>query len=67
MVKTKSVSKSRKPEQKALKCIDIGKIMALKKAGWTDKDIAVEMRMEPAVVAIVIRKYIKRRLAEGEL
>lgn len=66
MAKTKSVSKSKKPEEKAPKRIDIGKIMALKRARWTDEDIAAEMRMEPAV-SKVIRQYIRRRLAEGGL
>ena len=74
MAKTKSVSKSKepkqikeKPEEKAPKRIDVGKIMALKRAGWTDEDIAAEMRMEPAAVSKVIRQYIRRRLAEGGL
>ena len=73
MAKIKSVSKSKKPkqikekpEEKAPKRIDVGKIMALKRAGWTDEDIAAEMRMEPAAVSKVIRQYI-RRLAEGGL
>lgn len=72
MAKTKSVSKSKepkqikeKPEEKAPKRIDIGKIMALKRARWTDEDIAAEMRMEPAAVSKVIQQYIRRRLAEG--
>ena len=59
-------SKSKKPEEKAPKRIDIGKIMALKRARWTDEDIAAEMRMEPAAVSKVIQQYI-RRLAEGGL
>lgn len=74
MAKTKSVSKSKepkqikeKPEEKAPKRIDIGKIMALKRARWTDEDIAAEMRMEPAAVSKVIRQYIRRRLADGGL
>ena len=74
MAKTKSVSKSPKPkqtkeraEEKAPKRIDIGKIMALKRARWTDEDIAAEMRMEPAAVTKIIRQYIKRQLAEGRL
>ena len=74
MAKTKSVSKSKepkqikeKPEEKAPKRIDIGKIMALKRARWTDEDIAAEMRMEPAAVSKVIRQYIKWRLAEEGL
>lgn len=67
MAKTKSVSKSKKPEEKAPKRIDIGKIMALKRARWTDEDIAAEMRMEPAAVSKVIRQYIRRRLAEEGL
>ena len=40
--------------------------MALKRARWTDEDIAAEMHMEPAAVSKVIRQYI-RRLAEGGL
>ena len=74
MAKTKSVSKSQKPkrvkekpEVKVPKCIDIGKIMALKRARWTDEDIAAEMRMEPAAVSKVIQQYIRRWLAEGGL
>lgn len=74
MAKTKSVSKSPKPkqtkekaEEKAPKRIDVGKIMALKRARWTDEDIAAEMRIEPAAVSKVIRQYIRRRLAEGGL
>lgn len=74
MAKTKSVSKSKKPEQikekpeeKAPKCIDIGKIMAMKRARWTDEDIAAEMRMELAAVSKAIRQYIRRCLAEGGL
>ena len=74
MAKTKSVSKSKepkqikeKPEETAPKRIDIGKIMALKRARWTDEDIAAEMRMEPAAVSKVIQQYIRRRLAEGGL
>ena len=67
MAKTKSVSKSQKPEERAPKRIDIGKIMALKRARWTDEDIAAEMHMEPAAVSKVIRQYIRRRLAEGGL
>ena len=74
MAKTKSVSKSKepkqikeKPEEKAPKRIDIGKIMALKRARYVAEDIAAEMRMEPAAVSKVIRQYIRRRLAEGGL
>ena len=70
MAKIKSVSKSKKPKQikeKAPKRIDIGKIMALKRAGWTDEDIAAEMHMETAAVSKVIRQYIRRHLAEGGL
>lgn len=67
MAKTKSVSKSGKPEQKALKRIDTGKIIALKRAGWTDENIAVEMRMEPVMVTKVIRWYIRQHLVGGGL
>lgn len=69
MAKTKSVSKPRKPkqikekqEEKSLKRIDIGKIIALKRAGWKDKGIADEMRMEQAVVASIIYQYIKYQM-----
>ncbi len=74
MAKTKSVLKFKKtkqikekPEEKAPKRIDVGKIMALKRARWDDEDIAAEMRMEPAAVSKVIRQYIRRRLAKGGL
>lgn len=74
MVKMKSASNPQKPkqikektEERATKRIDIGKIMALKRARWTDEDIADEMRMEPVVVSKVIQQYIRRRLAEGGL
>ncbi len=39
--------------------IDVGKIMALKNAGWKNKDIADEMNMSPQMVANVI--YQKRK------
>lgn len=74
MAKTKSILKSKKPklikekpEEKAPRHIDVGKIMALKRARWTDEDIAVEMRMEPAAVSKVIQQYIRRCLVEGRL
>ncbi len=74
MAKTKSASKFQKPkrvkgkpEEKAPKRIDVGKIMALKRARWTDEDIVAEMRMEPTAVSKVIRQYIRRCLAEGGL
>lgn len=74
MAKIKSVSKSpkpkqikEKPEEKAPKRIDIRKIMALKRARWTDEDIAAEMHMEPAAVTKIIRQDIRRRLAEEGL
>lgn len=41
--------------------------MALKRARWTDEDIAAEMYMEPAAVTKIIRQYIRRRLAEEGL
>lgn len=74
MARGKSVSKSRKPKQikerrdeKPTKRIDIGKIMALKRARWTDEDIAAEMRMEPTAVAKSICQCLDRCQAEGGL
>lgn len=73
MVKTKSVSNSKKmkqkgakPEEKASKCIDIGKIVVLKKAGWSDKGIADEIRMEQAAVSSIIHQYIQPIQMGGE-
>lgn len=42
------------------KKIDIGKIMALKKAGWKVKDIADEMHIEPSAVSNAIWRYNKQ-------
>lgn len=42
------------------KKIDIGKIMALKNAGWKVKDIADEMHMEPQAVSNAIWRYNKQ-------
>lgn len=41
--------------------IDIGKIMALKNAGWKNKDIADEMRMDPQAVANAIYNFKKKQ------
>ena len=46
--------------QSGRKKIDIGKIMALKKAGWKIKDIADEMHMEPSAVSNAIWRYNKQ-------
>lgn len=40
---------------------DIGKIMALKDAGWRNEKIAGEMHMEPDTVEEIISKYIERK------
>lgn len=42
------------------KKIDIGKIMALKNAGWKVKDIADEMHMDPQAVSNAIWRYNKQ-------
>jgi len=52
---------SESEEQSGRKKIDIGKIMALKNAGWKNKDIADEMRMDPQAVANAIYQYKKRQ------
>lgn len=46
--------------QHGRKRIDIGKIMALKNAGWKIKDIADEMKMEPPAVSNAIWRYNKQ-------
>ena len=44
---------------------DIGKIMALKNAGWKVKDIADEMHMEPQAVSNAIWRHNKSLELEG--
>ena len=46
-------------KEKSRKQIDIGKIMALKNAGWKVKDIADEMHMEPSAVSNAIWRHNK--------
>lgn len=53
-----------KSETKEKKKVDIGKIMALKNAGWTNKSIAEEMGMTQNAVAVQICTYRKRQTAE---
>lgn len=53
-----------KPETKEKKKVDIGKIMALKNAGWTNKSIAEEMGMTQNAVAVQICTHRKRQAAE---
>lgn len=45
--------------EKSKRPIDIGKIMALKNAGWKIKDIADEMHMEPQAVSNAIWRHKK--------
>ena len=47
--------------------IDVGKIMALKNAGWKNKDIADEMHMEPQAVANVIYQQKKKEQSAGAI
>jgi hypothetical protein len=49
------------PEPTHRKRIDIGKIMALKNAGWRTKDIAEEMGMKPDAVSQAIYAYNKKK------
>ena len=44
---------------------DVGKIMALKKAGWKVKDIADEMKMTPQQVSNQIYLYNKKMQENG--
>ncbi len=53
-----------KPETKEKKKVDIGKIMALKNAGWTNKSIAEEMGMTQNAVAVQICTFRKKQAAE---
>lgn len=52
-------------ESKPQKRIDTGKIMALKKAGWRNKDIADEMHMTPNAVASAIYLYKKHHTEQN--
>lgn len=47
------------------KRIDIGKIVALKNAGWKIKDIATEMHMEPQGVSNALYQYKKKLEEKG--
>lgn len=47
-------------EKKRRRRIDYGKLMALRKAGWSHKDIADEMGMTKAAVATAICTYLKK-------
>ena len=54
------------PEQgKPQKKVDIGKIMALEKAGWRNKEIADEMNMTPNAVATHICLYKKHHAEQN--
>lgn len=44
--------------------LDIGKIMALKNAGWKIKDIAYELHTSPAVISNAIWKHTKKEIKE---
>jgi len=48
-------------EKKNRKRIDYGKIMALRNAGWSNKQIAEEMDMTPGNVAVAISTYKKKK------
>lgn len=49
----------------AAKRIDIGKILALKAAGWSTGKIADEMGMKPAAVSNAIYHHNKKRQGKG--
>lgn len=55
-----TVSKPEETERKGRKRIDIGKIMALKNAGWSNVKIADEMGMNPQAVASAIYQHKKK-------
>lgn len=56
-----TASKPEETEQKGRKRIDIGKIMALKNAGWSNVKIADEMGMNPQAVANAIYQHKKKQ------
>ncbi len=45
--------------------IDYGKIMALRDAKWSNKDIAEEMGMTPESVAVAVHNYRKKNAGAG--
>ncbi len=53
-----NVSETKK--EKKRKTIDIGRVMALKKAGWTNAQIADDIGVETSSVAGAIRRYRKK-------
>lgn len=55
-----TASKHEETERKRRKRIDIGKIMALKNAGWSNVKIADEMGMNPQAVANAIYQHKKK-------
>lgn len=54
------------PKKKARRKVDIGKIMALKNAGWDNGKIAEEMHLTKASVATMISKYRKGKGAQPD-
>lgn len=58
------LSATPEPEKPKRRKIDIGKIMALKNAGWSREKIADEMGMTPNAVSNAVYAYKKKR---GEL
>lgn len=57
---TPAAGEEKKTRKKKRKRLDMGKIMALKRAGWSNKAIAEEMRMTSNAVAVAISTYKKR-------
>ena len=60
-----SVCKEQEEPKGKRRPIDIGKIMALKNAGWKNKDIADEMHMDPQAVANAIYQYKRKEQSAG--
>lgn len=56
--------KTSQPEQKNEEGIDEGKILALKDAGWTNKNIAADMKLDESIVNQVILKRIRKNIAK---
>ena len=48
------------------KSVDVGKIIALRNAGWSNRKIADEMGMQPQAVANAVCQYKKKHMGGAE-
>lgn len=59
-------NKTNKNKGGRIPTIDIGKVMALKNAGWKIKDIAYDMHLTPEAVSNAIWRYTKKEIKKTE-